>query len=341
MVSPFQPDDEKIAAIRAALPATGAGIYLDVATAGPFPTETARALQEADEWELRVGRGGPDRDADVSLRGDEARAVLAALLGASADEIVLTTGTGDALARLRAAVGPKHPLIVRAHVDSETGAMRETIAAPRLVGALLVLDVSHSAGAVPIDVSSLDVDGVVLDGHRWLLGPEGTGAIWLGPRTRDLVDRHELAAASDPLPRRSLLGLGRSVGWLEMYIGLPWAYARTAALVARLADALAAIRGVELVTPREAAAAICTFRIAGWHCDQVAEELSRRVFALIAPVAALGAVRASVGCWNREDELDRFAAAAAELAAHTPDSLPRRPSLMILPADSDPSRETQ
>ena len=39
---------------------------------------------------------------------------------------------------------------------------------------------------------------------------------------------------------------------------------------------------------------------------------------------------ASVAWFNTEDELDRFASGVAELAAHTPETLPRRPSLVML-----------
>jgi hypothetical protein len=41
-------------------------------------------------------------------------------------------------------------------------------------------------------------------------------------------------------------------------------------------------------------------------------------------------VLAGVGAWLREDELDRCADAIAEIAAHTPDTLPRRPLLTVL-----------
>ena len=44
MVSPFLPDDEKLAVVREALPAVAAGIYLDTGTAGPLPAETAAAM---------------------------------------------------------------------------------------------------------------------------------------------------------------------------------------------------------------------------------------------------------------------------------------------------------
>ncbi|MCC7017921.1 MAG: hypothetical protein IT564_12030, partial [Rhodospirillales bacterium] len=71
-MDPFLADEQRVAAIRAALPATGAGIFLDVASAGPLPAETDRALREADEWQLRVGRGGPDHATDAEQRRDEA-----------------------------------------------------------------------------------------------------------------------------------------------------------------------------------------------------------------------------------------------------------------------------
>src|SRR6185437_11097151 len=70
-------DDAKLARLRDLLPATSAGIYLDTATFGPLPSETAAAMREADEWELKVGRPTVGRDEDMEQRVEEARAVLA------------------------------------------------------------------------------------------------------------------------------------------------------------------------------------------------------------------------------------------------------------------------
>src|SRR5918999_5631286 len=98
VVDPFMPEAEKVAAIRDALPATGAGVYLDTAAFGPIPAESARAAREADDWELRVGRAGPDREADLAQRLEEARATLAALLGSQTTQVALTSGIGHAIA---------------------------------------------------------------------------------------------------------------------------------------------------------------------------------------------------------------------------------------------------
>lgn len=301
MVRPFRPDEEKLAQIRELLPATGAGIYLDAATAGPFPAETARALAEADDWELRVGRVGPGRAEDIAQRAAEAKAVVAALLGVDPDGVVLTFGARDSvarLARLAAALGRVEPV-----------------------------DLSLVAGASPITLDG--EDAAVIDGHRWLLGPEGTGALWVGARLRSLVDPAALEAAGGLVPRRSLLGLARSVGWLEMYVGLPWIHERTARLALRMTEGLRAIEGVDLRTPPDGPA-VATFSIRGWTGEQAQDELSRRVFAIVGLDPDRDAIRASVGFWNSDEELDRFLEAVGEVAAHTPGTLPRRPSLTVL-----------
>ena len=45
-------------------------------------------------------------------------------------------------------------------------------------GALFVLDVRQSCGAVPMDVNELGADFLVCAGYKWLLGPYGAGFLW-------------------------------------------------------------------------------------------------------------------------------------------------------------------
>jgi len=287
-------DDEKVAAFRELLPATGAGIYLDTATSGPIPSETAAAMREADDWELKVGRVWDGRSEDLAQRIEEARAVVAALIGADPADITLTHGRDDAL----------------------------TLLDPLQDRGFHVIDATNQVGVARVDVATLGADAVAFACDRWLLGPEGTGALWVRG-SQGLVARRDL-------PRTTLIGLARSVGWLEMYVGLEWIYERTAALANRLFDALAATDGVEVLTPRQSLAAIVSFRLANWTADEALDELSRRVQALVGRKPDLNALVASVGWFNTEHELDRFSAAVAELATHTPQTLPRRPSLVVL-----------
>jgi selenocysteine lyase/cysteine desulfurase len=300
MTSDFsrESDSEKVARLRELIPATSAGIYLDTAYRGPILQETHAAMAEADEWELRVGRATEGRDEDMAQRVEEARAVIAALVGASPDEISLRTS--------------RPPLGVTALVDANTG--------ERLNPAGRDVDASFVAGVAGLSVRELGVDSLFIACDHWLLGPEATGAMWT---------RNGLPDLPASLARTAVLGLARSVGWLEMYVGLEWIYRRTGTLAGRLHDALSAISRVTVVTPRDALAGIIVFRLPGWPLESVLDELRRRAFAIIGPTPDGESVRASVAWFNTEEELDRFAAVVAEIARYTPETLPRRPLLVI------------
>jgi selenocysteine lyase/cysteine desulfurase len=151
--------------------------------------------------------------------------------------------------------------------------------------------------------------------------------VWFGPAFGEEAPS-ALRSASAPFARGTLIALARSVGWLLMYAELPWLLERTRLLVERLLDRLAAISGVDVLTDRGAHAALIAFRIDGWSAEQAADELSRSVFAILE--ADRDRIRIGPGAWNREEELDRFIARVAELASHTPDTLPRRPTLTVL-----------
>jgi selenocysteine lyase/cysteine desulfurase len=50
------------------------------------------------------------------------------------------------------------------------------------VGALLVLDLSQSLGALPINIERVDPDFAVAAGYKWMLGPYGLGYMYIAPR---------------------------------------------------------------------------------------------------------------------------------------------------------------
>ncbi|HEX8940830.1 MAG TPA: aminotransferase class V-fold PLP-dependent enzyme [Candidatus Limnocylindrales bacterium] len=413
MVSPFLPDAEKVAAVREALPATAAGIYLNTGSVGPLPVETARAMAEQAEWDLRTGRAHEDYLPETMLRMDEGRAAVAAVLGTDPSRIALTHAAtegmaaaawgidwrpGDAIVTtslehagglaavwtasrrlgLRlvvadvgdggddertlaaieqacAAAGGDVRLVATSHVSWLTGAVLPIARLAELAherGALLAVDGAQAAGAIPVAVEEAGADLYAVAGQKWLLGPEGTGALYVA-RAADAAVAPTFAgwwsfasldpgtAAGEPwpdarrfevsgFPRASIVGLARSCGWLSMYVGLPWVHERTARLARLAAALLADVPGVSVLTPRAAMAGLVAFRVAGWQAERVAEELSRRVFAILRTVPPLDAVRISVGFFNTEAELERLRDGVAELAAHTPATLPPRRSLTIL-----------
>ncbi len=252
--------------------------------------------------------------------------------------------------------------VVHSHVLWTTGAVlpvARLAAQARAAGAISVIDGAQAAGAIPVSLDVLDVDAYAAPSQKWLLGPDGMGALWvrrtLADATVPVPAGHLSYQAFDPVAggtlhpgarrfeatafhRPSIIGFARSCGWLSMYLGLPWALERAARLAAAAADRLASIPGVTLVTPRARMGTLVTFRIAGWAAAAAVEELGARVFAIIRELPPIDAIRISVGFWNTEDELDRFAEAVELLARHTPATIPPRRTLTVLGSDDRPLR---
>lgn len=325
------PDAEKLAAVREALPAVNAGIYLDTATAGPLPAETAAAMAEIAEWELRTGRAGPDRRAEVEARLDEARAAVAATLAVDLDAVMLAHGIEDAITRAAAVLGPA--TVVVELVAADTGRRLPAVAPAARAGPggrpRRIIDISLAAGATAVDVHALGADVVVVRSDAWLLGPAGLSAavdLRRGPRRIA-----EPAPETFHLP--SVVGLARSTGWLSMYVGLPWAHGRVATVSRHAARRFGAIDGVELLGDAADPGPILTFRIAGWPATSALEELGARTFLIAGTVPSLDALRLSIGCWTTTEEIDRVADGIALLAAHTPATVPPRRRLAMLSQD--------
>lgn len=406
---PVASDDDRLIALRSALPALGAGIYLNTGTSGPLPAETAAAMAEQADYELTVGRGHPDGFAAALQKLEEARAAAAAVVTADISDIAITHGTsegmnaaihgldwrpGDRAVTTRhehpGALGPllvvrdRHGVeldlvdvgdggdrdavvgaferavdartkaVVLSHVLWTTGATLPVKAIAEVAherGALVIVDGAQAAGAIPVDVAALGADAYAFPGQKWLLGPEGTGALAV---TRDARERiaptatgflsYESIGADGTaqlwpnarrydlanLHRPSITGLGRSIGWLSMYVGLPAIHERGLRMARLTADRLAAIDGVELVTPRASMATLVAFRVRDWTAQAVTDELGARVFAITRTVPLVDAVRLSVGWFTTEEEIERVVGCVALLAAHTPESLPPRRTLAML-----------
>jgi L-cysteine/cystine lyase len=403
------PDAEKVAAVRQALPAVGAGIYLNTGSAGPIPAETAAAMAELEGWEVRTGRASAEFFEDFLERLAESRAGVAAVLAGDVDSIAITHSTtegmniatwsvdwkpgdravtttnehagglgplvaakrrwgidlafvdvGDGsdddatLAAFDRAITPNTKLVAISHVLWTNGALLPIARIAQMArerGATIAIDGAQAVGAIPVAVEELGVDYYAVAAQKWLLGPEGIGALWA---SREALDRALPSLSgwfsfdglgldgSGPFFREarrfeatnyhkpSVTGFARSCGWLSMYVGLPWVFERGGALAASAFDRLARIPGVRMLTPRERMATLVTFQIGGWPAEDAVRELGSRIFAITRSIPPLDAVRISVGFFNTADELERFAEAVELLAAHTPETLPPRPRLTII-----------
>ncbi|MBV9230529.1 MAG: aminotransferase class V-fold PLP-dependent enzyme, partial [Chloroflexi bacterium] len=90
-------DREKVAAIRAELPAIQAYIYLNTGTNGPLPQRSHKALLSYAMVELEQGRIRPERYVQLQQEKNQVREALATLLGCGSNEIALTHNTTEGL----------------------------------------------------------------------------------------------------------------------------------------------------------------------------------------------------------------------------------------------------
>jgi cysteine desulfurase/selenocysteine lyase len=79
-------------------------------------------------------------------------------------------------------IGPGTRLVAVTHASNVTGTLNDVArigAICRERGVPLLVDAAQSAGCVPIDLESMPVDYLAFSGHKGLLGPQGTGGLYV------------------------------------------------------------------------------------------------------------------------------------------------------------------
>ncbi|MCB1738397.1 MAG: aminotransferase class V-fold PLP-dependent enzyme [Gammaproteobacteria bacterium] len=203
---------------------------------------------------------------------------------------------------------------------------------PRLAAAcherdvLLCVDAIQQVGALPFDVHASGADFVALGSHKWLLGPEGIGVLWMRPQWRDQLRLHafgwHMAEALGDFdseawqPAQSarrfepgttnLLGIAALNASLSLFeeIGITQTATALDARVAHLISGLSALPGISLITPTspQRRAGIVTFR-----AEKVAATTlhTRLVAADVVCVPRAGGVRFSPHFYTPMATLDR------------------------------------
>jgi len=91
---------------------------------------------------------------------------------------------------VRKAIQPHTRLVAMTHASNVLGTVQPIATIGQIVrqaGALYLVDAAQSAGVVPIDLATLEVDMLAFPGHKALYGPTGVGVLYVGERTDGLI----------------------------------------------------------------------------------------------------------------------------------------------------------
>lgn len=197
----------------------------------------------------------------------------------------------------------------------------------RRVGAALVIDGCQSVGALPIDVTRVQPDFLVMASYKWLMGPYSHGMMWVAPRWRDgepleqnwiaregSQDFAALVQYTDqfaPGARRFDVGEVSNFGLLPMTIAaleqcLEWSVEEIQATVGLLTDQIADRAeqlGLGIVPPDHRSRHLIGLRLGGRDPRGVAAALARaKVY-----VSVRGdSIRVAPHVYNTSGDIERF-----------------------------------
>lgn len=227
-------------------------------------------------------------------------------------------------------------LIVCTHASNVTGTIMPIEEIGKLAkkyGIIFMVDGAQSAGSVPIDVEAMNIDMLALPGHKGLLGPLGTGLLYVkeglelvplkeggtGTNSKELIQPMEYPEGfeSGTLNAPGIIGLGYSARYVAR-LGIQNIKKHEDELVSNLDDSLRNMRNVTVYGPNDCSkkTGIVTLNINKISCEEVCDRLNQYGIAArggfhCAGLAhktigtfEVGAVRLSVGPFNTKRDIN-------------------------------------
>ena len=277
------------------------------------------------------------------LRALESRGVKTSIVPCRTD------GTLDP-ASINEHIRPETRLVVATHASNVCGTIlpiRDIGAWARERGIPFLVDAAQTAGIVPIDLETDNVDLLAFTGHKGLLGPTGTGGLAIGARfdidgLPPLIcggtgSRSEHEWQPDFLPDKYEGGTPNIVGLVGLLAGVRYVLDRGVEQIReheqrcsqQLIDGLVRIDGVRVVGTRDATqqTGVVSFVPEGRSVSAVARDIEERHGIMCRPglhcaprahrtLGTLpdGTVRLAPGPFTSEKEIDQAIAAVAQMA---------------------------
>lgn len=251
------------------------------------------------------------------------------------------------ISQIKKAICAKTKMIICTNGSNLTGNYVDVGAIGKIAkehGVLFVVDASQTAGVFPIDVEKMNIDVLCFTGHKGLLGPQGTGGLYVregitirplkcggtGVQTysKSQPEMMPTALEAGTLNGHGIAGLHAALGYLEE-TGIDKIRAREQELMRRFYEGVKDIPGVIIYGDfsEEERCPIVLLNIGDYDSGEVSDALltdygiSTRSGGHCAPLmhealgtVEQGAVRFSFCHYNTDEEVDTAIRAVRELA---------------------------
>ena len=269
-------------------------------------------------------------------------------LGCEITILPASVDSGVDPAEVRKALRPDTALIAMTHISNVTGTVNDISsigAIAREADVPFLVDAAQSAGTRSIDVRLENIDMLAFPGHKSLLGPQGTGGLYvrtglsIQPLKRGGTGSFsEMPEQPERMPDRlesgtlnvpGLAGLGEGIRFIRE-TGLDKIEKKEAALRTRLYEGLSTIPGVKLFSPAKgfAAGSVLSFTMENMESAEAATILDSAfgiavrsglhcapyTHRLLGTIGTGGTIRVSPNLYNEEAEIDAFLDAISALA---------------------------
>jgi len=232
---------------------------------------------------------------------------------------------------IQEAICSKTRLVAVTHMPNILGTVQPVGAIGRIAhdaGVPVIVDGAQSVGHFPVDVTYIDY--LAIPGHKGLLGPQGTGALYMkDPESLNcsifgggmVVSVSHKTVKLLPPPAKfepgtpnipGVIGLGPAID-LVSSLGVRNIHAHEKQLGSRMYEGLVKIPGVSVYSPN--GTGVVSFNVAGENPNEFSRKLDdykkicvRSGMHCAEPLASSyhcgGTIRASVGCYTTNDEVE-------------------------------------
>jgi len=232
--------------------------------------------------------------------------------------------------RFADAIRPRTRVVSFSHILFTTGVRlpaAELCTRAREHGCWTIIDGAQGPGAMPVDVKAIGCHAYAASGHKWLLGPKGTGLLYLSEELAGAVDalplsagRHANSDSTGIGNIAGMIGLGAAINFVEG-IGPERIEQHNRALRAELYDALSRLNQVRIPAPRDgsltsANLAFCLPDSVDLHALRRNLILRHNIYIRVVELSGFLGLRASLHLYNSSDEVEALVTAlSAELTA--------------------------